>query len=154
MWIFALVIGSYSVTVTIGAIIIWVCYWKHWNITVRVLLRHNTRALTYVSVWGLLETHPRGHLVAFYWRWIVHSSFEKGCVYVCMNYPSCIKASARPTFTHRLYVFQVKWRREDSQSDYINTISKTTRYNKRKLHIPTMHYFYAPNWFWANNSSV
>uniref|UniRef100_H2T9I9 CD28 molecule n=1 Tax=Takifugu rubripes TaxID=31033 RepID=H2T9I9_TAKRU len=62
MWIFALVIGSYSVTVTIGAIIIW-----------------------------------------------------------------------------------VKWRREDSQSDYINTISKTTRYNKRKLHIPTMHYFYAPN---------
>lgn len=30
--------------------------------------------LTYVSVWGLLETQSRGHLVAFYWRGIVHSS--------------------------------------------------------------------------------
>lgn len=47
MWIFALVIGSYSVTVTIGAIIIWVCYLKHLNITVRDLLRHNTRALPF-----------------------------------------------------------------------------------------------------------
>lgn len=45
MWIFAVVVGSYSVGVTIGAIIIWVCYLQHLNITVRVLLRHNTRAL-------------------------------------------------------------------------------------------------------------
>lgn len=45
MWIFALMVGSYSVAVTIGAIVIWVCDLKHLNITVRVLLRCNTRAL-------------------------------------------------------------------------------------------------------------
>lgn len=52
MWIFALVLGCYSVAVTIGVIIFWVCYLtnakrqvSNWNITAIVLQRHNMRAL-------------------------------------------------------------------------------------------------------------
>lgn len=64
----------------------------------------------------------------------------------CMNdplqLPSRIKA-------HVLYVFQVKRRKKDSQSDYINTNPNMPPRNKRTLYNPKPRYFYAP-WFWIS----
>lgn len=83
----------------------------------------------------------------------VCNSFDESRSHMCMNYllsfPSCMKASAAPTFTHSLFVFQVKWRKEHSQSAYVNT-NPTTRGNKRRLHNPKPRFFYAPAWLSTN----
>lgn len=112
-------VGSYGVAVTIGAIIIWVCDLKHLNITVRVLLRHNTRTLhlrhmyQYEVLWkGTLgdtllhfiggELFTEGKCLCVYELSFVHKGFSSSNLYlqaVCL--PGQVEERWFPVWLHQ-----------------------------------------------------